>query len=172
MSKTFNVRKTRIKRLKNKDLLHKLPFYNKLSIEKISKAFKRYARSYRTEIIDSKDPLVQLEASKSNIKDLYKDLLDKINGFKYQMKVESFAKQTQKSLDMEFAPVHFNFTTKTFINSDKYILHKSFQETLHRIDNWINEGSVWVIKSVNKEYVNKESLIHYQKAHTLNCLVD
>ena len=73
---------------------------------------------------------------------------------------------------MEFAPVHLNFTTKTVINSDKYILDKSFQETLYRIDNWINEGSGWVIKSVNKEYVNKESLIHYQKAHTLNCLVD
>ena len=87
MSKTFNVRKTHIKRLKNIDLLHKLPFYYKLSIEKISKAFKRYAGSYRTEIIDSKDPLVQLEASKSNIKDFYEDLLDKINGFKYQMKV-------------------------------------------------------------------------------------
>ena len=172
MSKTFNVRKTHIKRLKNIDLLHKLLFYYKLSIEKISKAFKRYAGSYRTEIIDSKDPLVQLEASKSNIKDLYKDLLDKINGFKYQMKVESFAKQTQKNGDMEFAPVHFNFTTKTIINSDKYILHKSFQETLYRIDNWINEGSGWVIKSVNKEYVNKESLIHCQEAHTLNCLVD
>ena len=73
---------------------------------------------------------------------------------------------------MEFAPVHLSFTTKTVINSDKYILDKSFQETLYRIDNWINEGSGWVIKSVNKEYVNKESLIHYQEAHTLNCLVD
>ena len=55
---------------------------------------------------------------------------------------------------MEFAPVHLNFTTKTVINSDKYILDKSFQETLYRTDNWINEGSGWVIKSVNKEYVN------------------
>ena len=32
------------------------------------------------------------------------------------MKVESFAKQTQKNGDMEFASVHFNFTTKTLIN--------------------------------------------------------
>ena len=56
--KTFNVLKTRIKRLKNIDSLHKIPFYNELSIEKISKTFTRYARSYRIEIIDSKDPLV------------------------------------------------------------------------------------------------------------------
>ena len=52
------------KRLQNIDLLHELPFYDKLSIEKISKAFKRYGKSYRIEIIDSKDALVQLEASK------------------------------------------------------------------------------------------------------------
>ena len=62
------IEKPRIKRLKNLDLLHELPFYDKLSIFKISKAFKRYARSYKIEIIDSKDPLVQLKASKSNIK--------------------------------------------------------------------------------------------------------
>ena len=30
----------------------------------MSKAFGRYARSYKVEIIDSKDPLVPLEASK------------------------------------------------------------------------------------------------------------
>ena len=77
------IEKLKIKHLKNIDLLHELPFYDKLSIEKISEAFKRYARSYKIEIVDSKDPLVQLEASKSSIKDLFKDLLDEIKGFKY-----------------------------------------------------------------------------------------
>ena len=31
---------------------------------------------------------------------------------------------------------------------------KSFQEILYRIDNWINEGSGWVIESIEAEYVN------------------
>ena len=31
---------------------------------------------------------------------------------------------------------------------------KSLQEIIYRADNWINEGSGWVIKSVNAEYVN------------------
>ena len=44
--------KPHIKRLKNIDLLHELPFYDELSIVKISQAFKRYARSYKIEIID------------------------------------------------------------------------------------------------------------------------
>ena len=47
----------------------------------------------------------------------------------------------------------FNSATKTVINSDKYDLCKSFQEMLYRIDNWINEGSGWIIESVAAEYV-------------------
>ena len=37
----------------NMDLPHELPFYDELSIVKISQAFTRYARSYKIEIIDS-----------------------------------------------------------------------------------------------------------------------
>ena len=33
-------------------------------------------------------------------------------------------------------------------------LDKFFQEIFYRIDNWINEGSGWVIESVGAEYVN------------------
>ena len=79
------IEKPRIKQLKNIDLLYKSPLYDELSILKISKAFKSYARSYKIEIIDSKDPLIKLEASKLIIRDLFKDLLDEIKGFKYQI---------------------------------------------------------------------------------------
>ena len=49
------IEKPRIKHLKNIDLLHKLPFYEELSIVNISQAFKRYARSYKVKIVDSKE---------------------------------------------------------------------------------------------------------------------
>ena len=52
------------------------------------KTFKRYASSNKVEIIDHKDPLVQLEASKSSIKDLFSDLLNEMKGFKYQITVK------------------------------------------------------------------------------------
>ena len=45
------IKKPRIKYLKNTDLLHELPFYDELSIKQISEAFKKYARSYKIEII-------------------------------------------------------------------------------------------------------------------------
>ena len=51
----------------------------------MSKAFGWYERSYKVEIVDSKDALAQLEASKSSIKGLLKDLLKEIESFKYQI---------------------------------------------------------------------------------------
>ena len=79
------IEKTKMKHLSNIESLHELPFYNELTVVKKSNAFKGYARSYKVEIVDSKDPLVQLEASKSSIKDLFKDLLIEMKGFKYQI---------------------------------------------------------------------------------------
>ena len=70
------IEKPKIKHLSNLELLYELPFYDELSVVEISKAFKRYARSYKVAIIKPKDPLVQLEASKSSIEDLFKDLLN------------------------------------------------------------------------------------------------
>ena len=147
-------KKTRIQHLKNINLPHEFPFYDELSIKQISKAFKRSARSYKMKIIDSKDPLVQLEANKSSIKDFFEDLLHEIKGFKYQVTVKVLLRKHKGNGDIEFVPVYFNSTTKTVINSDKSMLDKSFQEVLYRIDNRINGGSGWAIESVDREYVN------------------
>ena len=72
----------------------------------------------------------------------------------------------------EFTPVYFNSATKTVINSDKYDLYKSFQEMLHRIDNWINEGYGWIIESIEGQYVNSVTTVHYQEVHTFNYLIN
>ena len=41
--------------------------------------------SYNVKIVEEKDQYYQLEASKTSIKDLFKDLLYKTKGFKYQI---------------------------------------------------------------------------------------
>ena len=64
------IEKPKIQHLSNIELLHELLFYDELSVLEISKAFRRYARSYKVEIISPKDPLVQLETSKSSIEGL------------------------------------------------------------------------------------------------------
>ena len=49
--------------------------------------------------------------------------------------------------EIKFSPVYFNSTTKTVINH-KFSLENAFQEILYRIDNWINEGSGWIVELI------------------------
>ena len=147
------IEKPKVKRLKNIDRLAELPFYEQLSVIKTDQAFKGYAMSYKVEIIEKKDPIVQLEASKSSIKDLFNDLLNERRGFKYQITVKVLLKGYKHNGEIEFAPVYFNSFTKTAINH-RFRLESSFQEILYMIDVWINKGSGWNVESIKSQYIN------------------
>ena len=94
-----------VKRLKNIDPLVELPFYEQLSVIKPDQAFKGYAMSYKVEIIEKKDPISQLEASKLSIKNFFNDLLNQLKGFKYQVTVEVLFKKYKLNGEIEFRPV-------------------------------------------------------------------
>ena len=131
----FNVsiEKPKIKRLKNVDLLAELPFYDQLNIIKTDQAFSRYAMSYKAEIVDKKDLIVQLEANKSSIKDLFNDALNESKGFKYRISVKVLLKKYKPNEKIEFTPVYVNSSAKTIINNGLKLEH-AFQEILYRID--------------------------------------
>ena len=90
----FNVSvdKPKIKHLSDINLLAELPFYERLSIIKIDQAFSGYAMSHKVEIVERKDPIVQLEASKLSIKNLFSNLINEMKGFKYQITVKVLRK--------------------------------------------------------------------------------
>ena len=82
MTIKIKIKSHQVKRLKNIDLFSELPFYEELNIIKTYHAFRGSAMSYKVEIVEQKDPILQLEASKSSIKDLFSDHLNKTKGFK------------------------------------------------------------------------------------------
>ena len=141
------IEKPEIKKLSNVELLHVLPFYDELSVVEISKAFKGYARSYKVEIFGPKDPLAQLEPSKSSIEALFKDVLNEIKGFKCQITVAVLLSKDKINEDIEYSSVYFNSTSKPVINSDKCDLDKSFEDVLY-------------------------SIVHYREVHTLSYLIN
>ena len=151
------IEKPEIKKLSNIKLLQELPFYDKVSIVKNLNAFSGYARSYKIETVGKKDPLVQLELSKSSIEDLFKDLLNEIKGFKYQITLAVLLSKIKTDGSIEYSPVYFNSTTKAVINSDDFGLDQSFQENLYRIQNWINQGSGLIVESIEGFYLNVSS---------------
>ena len=65
--------------------------------------------SYKVEIIERKYPLVQLEANKSSIKDLFNNLLNETKNFKYMITVKFLLKNTssmEKLNLLQFILIH------------------------------------------------------------------
>ena len=77
-----------------------------------------------------------------------------MKGFEYQITVNVLLSKHKTLWRHRVCSCLFQFCKKTLINSDKYMLDKSFQEILFRIDNWINGGSGWIIESIEAQYVN------------------
>ena len=121
--------KLKVKHLKNIDQLAEPPFYEQLSVIKTNQAFRGYAVSYKVKIIEGKVLIVQLEASKSSIKDLLIDLLNETKGFKYHITVKNLLKNYELNKEIECTPVYLNSLTKTVINH-RFKLESSFQEIL------------------------------------------
>ena len=69
------IEKPEVKKLNNVQLLKELSFYDESSIAKNKAAFSGYAQSYKIEIADKRDVIIQLKASEIIIKELFKELL-------------------------------------------------------------------------------------------------
>ena len=99
--------------------------------------------------------MIQLYSSKVHITKLFGELLSEMKGFKYQITLFVTLKKSKLDGTVEYAAVYLNSFVKTVINYDFYdSIDKSITEILFRLDNWINEGSGWVIERVNDQYLN------------------
>ena len=149
------IEKPEVKKSNNVELLKELPFYDELSIVKNKASFSSYAQSYKIEIVDKRLVVVQLKASEISIKELFKDLLIELKGFKYQITLAFLLSKLKNNGEVEYSSAYFNSLAKTVIN-DSYKLNQSLQEIIHRLDNWINEGS-GLIEEIYNQYLNVSS---------------
>ena len=152
---TVFVKSDAVKQFSNVELMSELPFYKDLSVREVSEAFERYAKSFRVETVDRKDPMIQLYSSRECTSELFLELLEEKRGFKYQITLFVTLKKHKLDGTVEYASVYYNSFVKTVIKDgfDESI-DKSFGEILFRLDNWINEGSGWVTEMVNDQYLN------------------
>ena len=80
--------------------------------------------------------------------------MNETKGFKYQITVKkNLLKKFKFNGTIEFASVHFNSLTKTLINH-RFRLENSYQEILHMINVWINNGSGRNVESIESQYIN------------------
>ena len=150
------IEKQNIKKLSNIRLLKELPFYDELSIIKKKTVFSGYAQSYKIESADKKDVIVQLKTSKISIKNLFKDLLMEMKGFKYQITLQVLLSRVKSRNLIEYSTVYLNSLTKTVIG-EKYFLNECFNEIIFRLENWISHGSGWNVDNILSQYLNISS---------------
>ena len=69
------IKKPRIKKLSNQELLRELPFYDDINISKNERTFRGYAETYKVEIINNRNLSDSLSVSKNSTKNLFDELL-------------------------------------------------------------------------------------------------
>ena len=139
--------------MKNYELLRKLPFYDDINISRKERAFKRYAETYKEEIVNNKSLSDSLSVSKNSIKILFDELLRKKGGFKYIISVRITLKKRINDNEFNLKTLYFNSLIKTVINR-RYHLNDSFEEILNLLDIWINESLALTIDQVDGLYIN------------------
>ena len=71
------IKKSRIKKLSDQELLRELPFYDDINISKNKRTFRGYAKTYKVEIINNRNLSDLLSVIKNSIKNLFDELLRK-----------------------------------------------------------------------------------------------
>ena len=148
----------KIRPLDNAELLEELSFCTSLNKRLIKSNFRGFAKSYAIEKRYD-DPLSQLRASKSTIKELFKELLVELHGFKFIITLVVILTKDHIKNDgteeTEYVTLYFNSLPKLVINEDfRDSIDLSFEEIINKIQNWIKDGSGRTVESVSGKYVN------------------
>ena len=83
-------------------MLSELPFYEEPNLMKKYQPFKGYRISYKVELFEKNDLLIQLETSKSSIKDLFNDILDETKSLQYRITLNVELKNTSPEKKLDF----------------------------------------------------------------------
>ena len=149
-------------------MLRELPFYYELNIVKASKTFKGYARSYSTEkIIESN----QLTISKPSMKYLFKDLLDEIKGFNYQITLKILLSKL-KRIEIEnllLFSLELLLKQQLVLNIVLANLFKKF--LMEQIIRLVKDQII----QLNQQTANMSIFLltaHYQEVHSFHCLIN
>ena len=124
-------------------------------IKQVDKALKGHTKSYEIGINNNKNPLEQLQNTRSAIKYHINTLLNELKGLKFveALKV-TFRKVSNDEIIHKTA--YFNSKAQTIINDLEIpeSLKLSEQQILNFVAQWISEGSGWTIELVENHYLN------------------
>ena len=111
-----SIKKPRIKKFKNYELLRELPFYDDINISGKGRTFRGYAGTYKVEVINNESLSDSLSVSKKIMKNLFDKLLREKIRFKYVLSTKITLKKRINDNEHKYFTVYFNSLVKTVIN--------------------------------------------------------
>ena len=119
------------------------------------KALRGYTRSYEVGLTNRQDPLIQLQNTRSVIKNNLLKVLNEMKGLKFNETLKiKFEKQNGDELIEEKAYLNAEKQTVTNDVEIAELLQITQQQILNKIQKWISKGSGWTIKSVDGHFIN------------------
>ena len=118
-------------------------------------AMRGFTRSYEIGLTNRQDPLIQLQYTRSVINNNLSKVLNEMKGLKFNETLKiTFEKQKGDELIEKTA--YFNAKPQTVTNETVIanLLQITQQQIVNMIQQWISEGSAWIIKSVDGHFIN------------------
>ena len=145
---------------RNKKTIPKPVPLPRTKIEQVDKALKGYTKSFEINIKNDKDPLAQLQTTRTATAYHIISILKSMKGLKF---IETLRVTFTKISDsgIVYKTAYFNSVAQTIVNNLEVTesLQLSKQQILNKIAQWISEGSGWTIESVDNHYLN---IVKYQ----------
>ena len=133
----------------------KLTQASRTEINQVNKALRGYTQSFEIDIKNHKDPLLQLQNTRSAVNHQINTLLNEMKGIKFveTLKV-TFSKMTGD--DIIYKTAYFNSKAQIIINEQEIAesLQISKQQILNCVAVWISESSGWVVQSIDGHFIN------------------
>ena len=130
-------------------------------IKELNQALKGHARSYWIEFQEILFPINHFEKTKELVESHLENLLKDMKGFKFIETLNvTFRKDTvdleTKGVVSTYKTAFFNGKARTITKSNDIEpeLNTSRQQILKLIDQWVSEGSGWVINRIKSHYIN------------------
>ena len=123
-------------------------------------AIEGFTKSYEVSIIDNQYPSIQLQKTRLFISCNLSKILNEMKGFKFNEVLKiTFEKQNGDELIEKTA--YFNGETQTITNETQILqsLQITQDQIINKIQQWVSEGSAWVIQSVDGHFIN---VVKYQ----------
>ena len=120
-----------------------------------AKAIRGYTRSYEIGLINSEDPLIQLQNTRLVIENNLLKILTEMKGLKFNEVLKiTFKKQVGDEPIEKTA--YFNGKVQLMTNEIEIVesLQITQEQIVNKIQQWISEGSGWTIQSVDSHFIN------------------